>query len=101
MATKRNLFALFDRSFERVARKSAQRVSRRSFIAALGGALVGATALPLLPVSRKAHAAEGHGAGFKTFAQTAQTKDPTACNYWRYCSSDGYLCSCCGGTMNS
>ncbi len=25
---------------------------------------------------------------------------PTACNYWRHCSSDGYLCECCGGTYN-
>ena len=35
------------------------------------------------------------------FVKTAQTTDPTACNYWRYCSSDGYLCQCCGGTCQS
>lgn len=34
------------------------------------------------------------------FVKTAQTTDQTQCNYWRYCSSDGYLCSCCGGSYN-
>ena len=96
MSSRKNVFGFFDNSIERLARTSAQKLSRRSFLATLGGVLVGAAAVPLLPVSRKAHAAEAHGA-FKTFAQNAQTKDPTACNYWRYCSSDGYLCACCGG----
>ena len=94
MASNRNFFSFVDGTFERLARKSAQAISRRSFLSTLGGALVGAGTLPLLPVNRKANAAE---AAFKSFAQNAQTKDSTACNYWRYCSADGYLCSCCGG----
>ena len=27
--------------------------------------------------------------------------DPATCDYWRNCAIDGYLCSCCGGTINS
>ena len=27
--------------------------------------------------------------------------DPNSCDYWRYCSIDGFLCSCCGGTTTS
>ena len=27
--------------------------------------------------------------------------DETACDYWRYCAVDGFLCSCCGGSMTS
>lgn len=86
---------LVDRLFEKMSRKVAQNVSRRHFISGVGATLAGATMLPVLPVHRKAHAAD---AG-KAWADEvkAQTKDPRACNYWRYCSSDGYLCSCCGG----
>ncbi len=25
----------------------------------------------------------------------------TDCGYWRYCATDGYICTCCGGTVNS
>ena len=87
-----------DRWMERGSRRVAQRSSRRSFVAALGAGMVGAGLMPLLPVHRKAQAADdGHGAPAGGFAATAQADDPRACNYWRYCSSDGYLCSCCGG----
>ena len=84
---------LFDRLFESSSRFSAQRVSRRSVLSVIGKLVVASTALPLLPVYRKAQAADVRS----RFAKTAQTKDPTKCNYWRYCASDGYLCSCCGG----
>jgi len=93
----------FDRVFERITRKSAQRTSRRSFLAQCGLWLVAASTLPVLPVARRAQAAEPHAKGkpagkfASEFANRAQTKDPTQCNYWRYCSSDGYLCACCGG----
>ena len=36
-----------------------------------------------------------HGKFASDFANQAQTTDPTKCDYWRYCSSDGYLCACC------
>jgi methylamine dehydrogenase light chain len=83
----------FDRLFERGSRRCAQRISRRSVVSILGKALVASATLPLLPVQRKAQAGELTS----RFARNAQTKDPTRCNYWRYCASDGYLCACCGG----
>ena len=27
--------------------------------------------------------------------------DPLSCDYWRHCAIDGYLCGCCGGSVNS
>jgi methylamine dehydrogenase light chain len=27
--------------------------------------------------------------------------DQASCDYWRYCAIDGFLCSCCGGTVNT
>ncbi len=80
---------------ESASRRVAQRSSRRSWLAGLGGALVGAGALPLLPVARAAVAQPAPGTGIP------ESGDPTACDYWRYCAIDGFLCSCCGGSVNS
>ena len=77
-----------DRLVERASRRVAQRTSRRSFLGRLGLALAGGAAMPLLPVDRTGRLKQAHA---QEFAKTAQTTDPTACNYWRYCSSDGYL----------
>ena len=97
----------FDRAIERMSRSTAQRSSRRSFLSHCGAWLIAAGTLPLLPVSRRAQA-ENHphpakpAAKFASeFANKAQTSDPTKCNYWRYCASDGYLCACCGGGPNT
>src|ERR1700730_5758658 len=97
----------FDRWFEGLSRSTARQTSRRSFLARGGLRLVEGSILPLLPMARPIQAAEPH-AKPKTsrkfaseFANHAQTTDPTQCNYWRYCSSDGYLCSCCGGGRNT
>ena len=79
---------LFDRLFEDSARGVARRISRRSSLAQLGQLLVGAALVPVLPVNRVAHATS-HDPG-----------DPTQCDYWRYCGFDGFLCSCCGGTVS-
>lgn len=82
-----------DRLSERVTRKLAGYSSRRGFIARLGMALAAAPLLPLLPVSRAAAETPP-----KTdFERNAQSKDATKCSYWKYCASDGVLCSCCGG----
>ena len=81
MLTKRNRL---DALSERLTRRLAQNVSRRSVLSALGKLLVGAAVLPVLPVSRKAQAV---GAEMSEFAKSAQTKDPTQCNYWRYCAT--------------
>jgi methylamine dehydrogenase light chain len=88
-----------DRIVERAARQLARRTSRRSFLTRVGGALVGVTALPLLPVARAADEAgvpppdEG--------GLTGEVADPKSCHYWRHCAIDGFLCSCCGGTQNA
>lgn len=70
--------------------KLARQMSRRHFLSKLGGMLAGVAALPLLPVSR-------------AFAQDqlAELGDDQSCDYWRYCSIGGSLCTCCGGTNTS
>ncbi|HPP83472.1 MAG TPA: methylamine dehydrogenase light chain [Rubrivivax sp.] len=83
----------FDDLFERTSRRAAQRVSRRGAVVGVGRLLVGAAfTLPVLPFDRIARAAEG-----------GKKKEPGAqdCDYWRYCGVDGFLCSCCGGTMST
>jgi methylamine dehydrogenase light chain len=83
---------------ERSARAVARRTSRRSFLARLGGALVGATTLPLLPVAR----ARGESARVGVPDEPGgSVGDPTSCEYWRHCAIDGFLCSCCGGTQSA
>jgi len=80
----------FDNWFEKRARKSARMGSRRSVVRGLSTFLLGAAAYPLLPVWRSAaHAGE------------ADPGDPKDCAYWRYCAIDGFLCSCCGGSVSS
>ena len=93
----------FDKLTERFARRLAQGTSRRSSLAWLGVLATGAAALPALPVAR---AASGGGAapGGRMPVVSANPQDPgdqTACDYWRYCAIDGFLCSCCGGTVSA
>ncbi|MBI2993077.1 MAG: methylamine dehydrogenase (amicyanin) light chain [Gammaproteobacteria bacterium] len=83
-----------DRLAERCTRRVARNSSRRSFLALLGSALVGGAAVPLLPVARAADAGASGGTA-------ADPGDPTKCDYWRNCAIDGYLCACCGGTVNT
>ena len=83
----------FDKMSERVTRKLASYSSRRSFLSRFGAVMVAAPAIPLLPVQR-VKAAEQPKTDFEMYSQD---KDPTKCNYWKYCASDGVLCSCCGG----
>lgn len=90
---------LFDGFTERRTRTVAQNASRRGFLTGVSKLLVaGAFALPVLPFDRtsNAHAAGGHVAAKKKGEPTE-----TDCDYWRYCSVDGFLCSCCGGTMTT
>jgi methylamine dehydrogenase light chain len=79
---------------ETSTRSIARLTSRRSFLATLGGVLMGASALPLLPVARGAAAAEGAGSKNKS------SDDPSSCDYWRHCAIDGFLCNCCGGSQS-
>jgi amicyanin-dependent methylamine dehydrogenase small subunit len=104
------LFALFDRAAEQAMRGLAQKTSRRSALAWLGGAVAGG-ALPILPFDRTPHAqatggqpttgqtTSGHGAAAERPA--GQKAGEYDCDYWRYCSVDGFLCSCCGGSATS
>ncbi|NUO87311.1 MAG: amine dehydrogenase [Cupriavidus sp.] len=86
----------FDSFFEKVSRGIAHRTSRRAALTRLGRFALGAAlALPVLPFDRTARAA-GHGGAGKRGSH-----DDTSCEYWRYCAIDGYLCTCCGGTINS
>jgi methylamine dehydrogenase light chain len=80
-------FAL-DRGLERLTRGLAIRGSRRGVLARLGRILAGATLMPVLPIDRAR--ASAHSNPHQT--------DPTQCDYWKYCSMDGQLCSCCGGS---
>lgn len=84
-----------DRFTERGVRRAAQLTSRRSAVAKVGAALVGSAVLPMLPFDRsgRAYAQQGGGGGGN------KAEDPTACEYWRNCALDGFLCTCCGGTV--
>ena len=64
----------------------------------LGAALVGVAGLPLLPVARGETAVP---AGTQPGAGGDATQDPNACEYWRNCGMDGFLCGCCGGSSTS
>ncbi len=87
----------FDDFFEKRSRRAAQSISRRSAITQVGRLLVGsAFLLPVLPFDRigKAMAADKKD-------KPDKRNDDTACEYWRYCALDGFLCTCCGGTVST
>ncbi len=84
-----------DRFTERRVRHTAQLVGRRSALAKLGTVLVGGAVLPMLPFDRSGNAYAQHGAG------GGGPDDPMACEYWRNCALDGFLCGCCGGSITS
>ena len=89
-----------DELVELNARGIAKRSSRRSFLSALGGLVVGAGALPLLPVARASGVAADEVPAQST-GNSEDPGDPASCGYWRYCGIDGFLCSCCGGAQNA
>jgi methylamine dehydrogenase light chain len=90
LKTLSRLATAFDDVAESSVRRSARSFGRRSFLSMLGSALVGGAALPMLPFDRS---------GGRARAQT--TDDDATCEYWRYCALDGFLCTCCGGTISS
>lgn len=90
-------FNRLDRLTERRVRTVAQQHGRRSFVTRLGVALVGGAALPMLPFDRSGGSAHAAGAAGKKAAN--KVADPMQCEYWRYCAIDGFLCTCCGGTL--
>jgi len=90
-----------DQLAEKSARAMARRTSRRSFLGSLGISLVGAAALPLLPVARGAAGAASPSSTAKAQTPADNKQDPTHCEYWRHCAIDGYLCGCCGGSQDT
>lgn len=90
--------SLLDKITERTTRHMAQHSSRRSLLKGLGTFLVGAGAVPLLPVSRVQAAEDPRP---PKAPQDEGAGDPASCDYWRYCAIDGYLCECCGGSYNT
>ena len=87
-------FNLLDRLTEKVSRSVARRTSRRSLLGLLGAGVVGAASLPLLPVARADHHQPKR-------SSVPEAGDDLNCDYWRYCAIDGFLCTCCGGTVNT
>jgi methylamine dehydrogenase light chain len=83
------LFGLIDSSTENGARLIAQRTGRRGVLSWIGTAAIGGVLLPILPFARAGGTAQA----------AADTTD-TECEYWRYCALDGFLCSCCGGSVS-
>jgi len=90
----------FDKFTERMTRGVARGTSRRSLLAWLGAGMTGAAILPTLPVARAA--THPDAARPEMTSGTPQDPgNPASCDYWRYCAIDGFLCSCCGGTVNT
>lgn len=89
--------SLIDKVTERLSRGVARRTSRRGLFGLLGASVVGAASLPLLPVARAAGGAAPQPKG----ADVPEGGDAMSCDYWRYCAVDGFLCTCCGGTVNT
>ncbi|MBQ2262292.1 MAG: amine dehydrogenase [Loktanella sp.] len=82
------LLSRLDRAAESGSRAQARSHGRRSFLARLGGTIVGAAVMtPILPFDRRANAAAGAGGD--------------VCAYWRNCALDGFLCQETGGSMTS
>lgn len=92
----------FDRLSQRGVRQVAHRHGRRSLVTRLGVALVGGAVLPMLPFDRSGDRSgfgAAHAAGAGGAAPKPDPNDPTKCEYWRSCPFDGYLCTCCGGSL--
>jgi len=91
------LLNFLDRFTEQQVRAVAHQHGRRSFVTRLGTALVGGALLPMLPFDRSGQFMSAQAA--QSNAKLDKSQDPTQCEYWRYCAFDGFLCTCCGGSL--
>ena len=82
-----------DKITEKLSRGIARKTSRRSLFGLLGASAVGAASIPLLPVARADQQ--------PSRSSIPDAGDDTTCEYWRYCAIDGFLCTCCGGSVMS
>lgn len=85
---------MIDKVTEKLSRGLARATSRRGLFGLLGATAVGAASLPLLPVARADHHQPKK-------SDVPDAGDDTTCEYWRYCAIDGFLCTCCGGSVMS
>ncbi len=92
---------LIDRQAERRVRRIAHSHGRRSLLGRLGVALVGGAVLPMLPFDRSGQFGTAQAAGAGKAKSNPAADDPTKCEYWRNCALDGFLCTCCGGSVTS
>lgn len=84
---------------EKISRHLAHRSSRRSVLSTLGKAMVASSAiLPVLPVARASGKPNQKITGLDISEATEE--ELHSCDYWRYCAVDGFLCSCCGGSVD-
>lgn len=85
-----------DKFGEQLSRTVAHRSSRRGVLTRLSKILVGtAFVMPVLPIARAAGKNDGLDPNL------VSDEEAQSCDYWRYCAVDGFLCSCCGGTMTT
>lgn len=87
-----NIMEWVDTMAEARARRIAHVAGRRSFLNKAGAALIGGMALPMLPYDNSNGVAFARGLG-------EPDELPEDCEYWRYCSLHGNLCSQCGGSV--
>jgi len=88
-----------DRAAEARLRRVAHRHGRRSLLARVGMGLVGGALLPMLPFDRSGSLNAARAAEPAKAPPKPDPNDPLKCEYWRYCAFDGYLCTCCGGSL--
>jgi methylamine dehydrogenase light chain len=85
------MMSSLDDGIAALSRRLAMRSSRRGVLSRMGKIMLGAAAsTPLLPVDRR----------FGQARANELQMDATQCDYWKYCSMDGQLCSCCGGSAS-